>query len=69
LQIAPVIPQAWSGFETERVFRGVTYKIKVERAGPGHTINLTVDGQPVGGDVIPLPPAGQAEVLVKAVLL
>jgi cellobiose phosphorylase len=68
LQIAPVIPSDWPGFKARRVFRGVTYHISVERAGKGNTVSLTVDGQPIGGNIVPLPPVGQTEVIVKAVL-
>jgi cellobiose phosphorylase len=68
LQIAPVIPGDWCGFKARRVFRGVTYHISVERVGAGNTVSLTVDGKPIEGNVVPLPPAGQAEVTVKATL-
>ncbi len=66
LRVAPVIPDDWPGFTATRVFRGVTYRITVERQGPGNAIALTVDGQPVAGDVVPFPPAGVAEVAVHA---
>jgi len=39
----------------------VTYHIAVKRAGPGNAVSLMVDGSPVEGNVVPLPPAGQAE--------
>jgi len=68
LQIAPVIPASWSGFQATRVFRGVAYRIDVERAGPGNAISLTVDGRPVAGNLVSLPPPGQTEVVVKVVL-
>jgi cellobiose phosphorylase len=68
LQISPVIPQDWEGFEMTRVYRGVAYKITARRAGPGNTIALTVDGQPIAGDVAPLPPAGVQQVRVDAVI-
>lgn len=68
LQVAPVIPKNWRGFQATRVFRGVTYHITVERAGSGHSVSLTVDGQPVSGNIVPLPPAGVREVAVRAVL-
>jgi cellobiose phosphorylase len=68
LQIAPVIPTSWPGFKATRVFRGVTYHVAVERVGKGNTVALTVDGQPLEGDVVPPPPAGQTEVVVKATL-
>jgi cellobiose phosphorylase len=68
LQIAPVIPQDWKGFEVTRIFRGVTYKINVERSGPGNTVALIVNGQPVEGDIVPLPTEGASEVEVKVSL-
>jgi cellobiose phosphorylase len=68
LQVAPVIPPDWPGFTMRRVFRGVTYHITVKRAGPGNTVSLVVDDQPVAGDIIPLPPAGTTEVTVEATL-
>jgi cellobiose phosphorylase len=68
LQIAPVIPGDWPGFEATRVFRGVAYHLSVERAGPGNEITLSVDGQPIEGNVVPLPGDGQGEVRVKAIL-
>jgi cellobiose phosphorylase len=68
LRIAPVIPTDWPGFKATRIFRGVTYHIAVERAGEGNTVSLTVDGQPMTGDTIPLPAEGQTDVRVKVVL-
>ena len=68
LRIAPVIPASWPGFTATRVFRGATYRIAVERRGPGNAVSLTVDGRPITGDVVPLPLAGQKEVEVRAVL-
>ncbi len=68
LQVTPVIPTNWPGFEATRLFRGVTYRISVKRAGPGNTVSLTVDGQPIEGNVVPLPSSGQAEVEVTATL-
>jgi cellobiose phosphorylase len=67
LAIAPVVPDEWSGFSATRVFRGVTYHIQVNRTRPGSTISLTVDGQPIAGNVVP-PPTGKSEVRVQATL-
>jgi cellobiose phosphorylase len=64
LQIAPVIPADWPRFEATRLFRGVLYRISVRRTGEGNAVFLTVDGHPVQGDIVPLPPAGQTEVEV-----
>lgn len=68
LQIAPVIPPEWPGFEATRLFRGVVYRILVERAGPGNAVALTVNNQPVAGTIVPLPDAGVTEVVVKVTL-
>lgn len=68
LEIAPVIPASWPGFQAERRFRGVLYRITVRRAGPGSEIALAVDGRPVPGRVVPLPPPGQQEVEVQVTL-
>lgn len=68
LQVAPVIPTGWSGFDVTRVFRGVTYHIHVTREGTGNNVTLTVDGSPVEGDTIPLPTDGRTECQVNVVL-
>jgi cellobiose phosphorylase len=68
LRIAPTIPGSWSGFKARRVFRGVIYDISVERAGKGNLVSLKVDGQPIEGDVVPLPSTGRREVVVEAIL-
>jgi len=68
LEIAPVIPTTWPGFKATRVFRGVTYKIEVVRAGKGNTVALEVDGKKVEGTIVPLPAAGTKEIVVKATL-
>jgi cellobiose phosphorylase len=68
LQIAPVIPADWPGLAATRVFRGVTYHIRVKRAGRGNVVALVVDGQPVAGNVVPLPPERTTEVIVEVTL-
>jgi len=68
LQIAPIVPANWPGFEVKRVFRGVAFDIKVKRAGTGHNVALTVDGQPVAGNVVPLPVDGRTLVQVDITL-
>lgn len=64
LSVQPVIPVDWQGFEAKRIFRGVRYNIKVERHGSGNSAHITVDGQPIEGCVIPLPPKDTHEVNV-----
>ena len=68
LRIQPVLPQRWPGFAAVRRFRGVAYHITVRRVGPGNAVSLSVDGNPVPGCVVPLPPAGCAEVAVEVTL-
>ncbi len=66
LQVAPVIPSGWTGFEALREFRGVRYRIRVKRNGPGNRVDLRVDGKAIPGSVIPLPAPGTREVQVEA---
>jgi cellobiose phosphorylase len=64
LQVAPVIPTSWKGFQASRLFRGVKYNIQVERKGPGNQVALEVDGKPISGDVIPIAPVASKQVQV-----
>ena len=68
LEIAPVIPRNWPGFTATRTFRGVVYKVSIERKGDGNAIALTVDGSPIEGNVVPVPADGRTEVSVKGIL-
>ena len=65
LEIAPVVPDSWRGFEVRRRFRGVDYRITVRRLGSGRAVELTVDGRPVPGTVVPLPAQGAKELRVE----
>ena len=47
LQVTPMIPGHWDGFEATRIFRGVTYRISVDRLGEGKSVRVTVDGQEI----------------------
>ncbi|MBZ0288786.1 MAG: glycosyl transferase, partial [Anaerolineae bacterium] len=67
LQIAPVIPTDWKAFEATRIFRDVTYHIKVQRQGSGNDVSLTVDGKPVAGNVVPLQ-TGKTECSVSVII-
>jgi cellobiose phosphorylase len=67
LRVAPVIPAGWKGFTATRKFRGASYNITVERHGPGNAVTLTVDGNPVEGNLAPAAPAGST-VEVKVIL-
>jgi cellobiose phosphorylase len=67
LQIDPVLPPNWPGFQAARMYRGVTYVLSVSRGDdvPSGEEALVVDGRPVPGNVIPLPPEGVDEVRVE----
>jgi cellobiose phosphorylase len=65
LEVAPVIPSAWDGFEAVRSYRGVRYEIQVKRKGPGNEVQLELDGKSINGTVIPLPSDGIKKVRVK----
>lgn len=55
LQMRPVFPLEWKEYQVSRYYRGSYYDITVQRVGPGNNLALVVDGQPVAGDVIPMP--------------
>jgi cellobiose phosphorylase len=63
-----VIPGNWTGFTATRIFRGTTYHITVTRAGGGNLVRLVVNGNPIEGDIVPLPPTGTTDVAVKVTL-
>ncbi|HVN53444.1 MAG TPA: glycosyl transferase [Anaerolineaceae bacterium] len=68
LQVEPVIPTDWSGFQALRSFRGVEYRIEVERKGPGNEVRLWMDGKPTPETVLPLPESGVKTVMVRVEL-
>jgi cellobiose phosphorylase len=68
LEIVPVIPSGWNGFEAIRMFRGVRYEISVKRQGPGNAVSLEVNGVPVPGTVIPLPASNVRNLKVKVTI-
>jgi cellobiose phosphorylase len=65
LEINPAVPSNWTGFEGIRNFRGVRYLIKVVRNGHGNGIEVDMDGKPIKGTIIPLPPPSTKEVRVN----
>lgn len=68
LVVNPVIPAGWQGFTAQRLFRGVLFDITVERRSPGNMARLEVDGKPIKGTLVPLPPAGIKFVSVRVFL-
>jgi cellobiose phosphorylase len=67
LRLAPCVPADWPGFNATRLFRGATYHISVTRQGQGNNVSLTVNGQPLPGDIVPIALTG-TEVQVQVVL-
>ena len=64
LVIDPCVPTSWRQFAIERQFRGATYDIQVlnpDGVEKGLQ-SLTVDGQKVAGNLLPLFPSGRHQV-------
>jgi cyclic beta-1,2-glucan synthetase len=61
LQIDPVIPPEWDGFEIHYMFGGSTYTIQVHNPDhvASHVRQIELDGQIINGGVIPLVDDGQ----------
>ena len=65
LIIDPVIPEEWSGFQVNRKFRDVTYKINVSRIGQGDDLQIYIDQNPIAGKIITGIPDGVSEIEVR----
>ncbi len=69
LKVDPCIPQGWESYQVSRRFRGATYHIAIEN--PDHVCrgvkSVTVDGEVIEGQVLPVFADGQAHD-VKVVL-
>ena len=61
LRVSPCLPDGMDGYSAVRTFRGTRYGITVRR---GAEKGMTVDGEPVRGDVAPLREGGTCEVVV-----
>ena len=68
LKIAPVIPEDWTGFKVTRIFRNSIYAINVTRIGPGNAVSLIVDGNPIKGNVLPIPTDTAGKITVEVYL-
>ena len=66
LQISPVMPESWNGFNATRFYQGIQYIIHVERKGTGNRCRLEVDGKAIHGTVVARPPAGVKQINVTA---
>jgi cellobiose phosphorylase len=69
LVIDPCIPADWPSFTMRREFRGATYHVEcVNPRGGGRTVKrMTIDGEPVAGNLVP-PAAAGATVHVRVEL-
>jgi len=69
LRVDPCLPADWKGYEAVRRFRGATYRISVrkQRGVTGRISSVTVDGEPLDGNIVPPAPRGQ-EVSVEATM-
>ncbi len=68
LQVSPVIPDVWPGFTAVRIWRGVRYHIRVQRAGSGNQVKLSANGRDLPGSIVPLPPPDVSEVFIEVKL-
>ena len=69
LKIAPCVPKSWKNLEIRRKFRGATLHIRVKNpdAVEKGIVRVTVDGEEIEGNVIPVQPEGtthEVEVLM-----
>ena len=64
LRIDPCLPAAWGGFEATRRFRGSTYRIAIRKSAgsTGRVTTVTVDGVPIGGNLVLVPPGSDVRV-------
>lgn len=66
LRIAPAVDPSWTTFSLTRKFRGATYEIEFANPDGVETgvKEITLDGQPIEGTVLPLPTADRHVVKV-----
>ncbi len=53
LKISPCLPSHWKEVEIERFFRGARYHIHIHQTTGQEGTRITVDGEPVSGDIVP----------------
>jgi cellobiose phosphorylase len=70
LRIDPVIPAKWKGFTVTRKFRGNTYEIEVKnpKGKQSGVHQLTVNGKPIAGNLLPVLPPQSEPIRVEAIL-
>lgn len=67
LIIDPCIPKDWKGYTVNRKFREANYKIVVQNpSGINKGVKqITLDGKPLDGNMIPVMPKGNYSVIVE----
>ncbi|MEA4943201.1 MAG: hypothetical protein VB080_02060 [Propionicimonas sp.] len=68
LVICPRMPSSAGDYEVTRRYRGATYHIRVIGSGTSAAGRLTVDGQPVDGEVVPVAAPGEVIEVVWSAL-
>jgi cellobiose phosphorylase len=59
LVMQPCLPRDWAGYSATRIFRGVKYEISVERRSTGSDVAVTIGGNPIEGNLLPLAKPGE----------
>ena len=65
LRINPTVPETWSEFSVTRLFRNINYKMNFKRVGKGNSVKITVEGNELPSNVIPLQKNGSSVVHVN----
>ena len=68
LEIKPVMPSHWDGFQASRTFQGVRYDIKVSRVGPGNNLSMKIDGKSNNGSIIKQVPSDSKKLTIEVVV-
>lgn len=64
LRVNPCLPSGWNSISLERSFRGTRFLISVVRSGLGpEKRRVRVDGEPYGGEVLPLSSDGRPRIV------
>jgi len=67
LRIKPAVDPAWKRFTLKRMFRGSRYEFEFRNPDGVETgiKQITLDGEPVNGDLLPLPTKPEHRVVVE----
>ncbi len=58
LKISPCVPSDWKSYKVTRKFRGATYEIEVINPDSSKEVSLSVNGEAISGNTIPVAEAG-----------